>query len=163
MSVSLQQLVRLAVEYRQTKLFIAPAAVYGKVRDAAQRAASLQGFREIDTGLNPEAACDQFRSAGRAGNVILIKAINQVGVLETMIYVWHQSGAMYGAGRGELMKADGTTDCSDYTREGCVVMLFVTPEAYRRMNRRTLQLVYPPKDAYYFRSEQERSWDIFKS
>ncbi len=160
---NLAQLVILAVTRRQVKLFIAPENLYPAIRAAAQAAAGQQDITEIDIDvLGPNTACEQFRTAGRAGNVILIKAVSQVGPLEAMVYVWHQSGWRYGTGRGDLLKADGTTDRSDRTKEGCVVMLFVTPEAYDRMDQSTLQRVYPPAHAYYFRSDQERSWDIFK-
>lgn len=163
MSQDVAQFVRQAVTYRQTRLFIAPEIVYPTVRAAVRTAAGSQGIAEIDADvLDPEAACEQFRTAGRAGNVILIKAFTEVGPLEAMVYVWHQSGGRYDTGCGDLLKGDGTTDGSDRTKEGCVVVLFVTPEAYRRMSQSTLQRVYPPKDAYYFRSAQERSWDIFK-
>lgn len=37
------------------------------------QAAGPQGFTEIDLDLlGPDAACEQFRTAGRAGNVILV-------------------------------------------------------------------------------------------
>jgi len=163
MADNLAQLVKLAVAYQQTKLFIAAGEVYPAIRSAVLDVAGPKNMAEIDVDVvGPEIACEQFRLAGRAGKTILIKAVSQVGPLEAMIYVWHESGARYGTGRGELLRADGTTDGSDQTKEGCIVVLFVTPQAYDRMDQSTLQRVYPPGDAYYFRSEHERSWDIFK-
>lgn len=160
---NLAQFVKQVVAFQATKLFIGQVTLYPTVGAVAQATVGPQGFTENDAdALDHEAACGQFRTAGRAGDVIVIKVVRQVGLLEAMVCVWHQPSRSYKTGCGDLLKADGTTDGGDRTKTRCVVVLFVTPEACRRMDQSTLQRVYPPKDAHYFRTEEERGLEVFK-
>ena len=143
---NLAQLVILAVTRRQVKIIHRPR----KFIPGHQGRRTSCGWPTGHHGDRYRRARARARPvtiphSGTCWQCDLIKAVSQVGPLEAMVYVWHQSGWKYGTGRGDLLKADGTTIRSDRTKEGCVVMLFVTPEAYDRMDQSTLQRVYPPR------------------
>lgn len=162
--LNLRQCLRVDLSYGFTKLYITPPELYPTVREEVGRCAGSRNVVELETDLlAPIEAVAMFREAGRSGDILIVKADQDVGIIGYMTRVWYVSGGRYGDGRGELVRDDYTTDGSDWTKEGFTIILWATPEAYQKMDFLMKREVYPPKNCYHFLTVNERDWEIFKN
>jgi hypothetical protein len=119
---------------------------------------------ELDTDMFDERECGEvFRSTGRAGNILLIKAEKVLPRnIVVMIHSYYKSSSE-GLMPGLLPQDNGSASSNDVAAQGFKYLLWMTPQVFEGIHGFFKREVFCAKQTFCFPFDDpdKQDWSIF--